>query len=126
MVQLKHVLASCETASQCPTCSSFGRIFQNGTYLDLATNTTGFYATTNHCGRDGYGIRQAAMYSTVNGTVSKFGGYMAESHCIQETATFGDLDKPWKCISDSESPLEGLRVYADGRSGTTRFVNFFL
>merc|ERR1712071_55493 len=93
-------------------------------YLSLASNTTGVYADTIDYGANIDGLRYPGMYNIAGGNVSIFGGYSALESCIQQTSPATNLNSEWKCLTSSESALEGLGHWDDGSSNNIRYANF--
>jgi len=93
-------------------------------YLSLASNTTGFYADTIDHGAQGDGLSYPGMYNIAGDNVSIFGGNKASDSCIQQTSPPTNLNSEWKCLSSSESALEGLGYLTDGYGLYIRYSNF--
>ena len=58
--------------------------------------------------------------------MSIFGGGHAQESCIQQIASGGNLGSNWRCLSSSESTLEGLEYHIDGSSDYIEYSNIVL
>ena len=105
--------------------------FKDIQYMNLASNTTGVYRTSIQRG-DFSGFKNPGMYSVAGGNFSLFGGQKAYASCLQQIKSEHELDSPTRCLTDSESALEGLEydglengnlVY-DGSGTYVRYSNF--
>jgi len=95
-------------------------------YISLASNTTGVYEGTIDCGKEGFnGFSRPGMYNIPGDEVSIFGGNHPKESCMQQLQSpmYG-LDKPWRCLSSSETTLEGFESGASDDSQAIRYSNF--
>ena len=97
--------------------------FKDTQYMNLASNTTGVYRTSIQRG-DFSGFKNPGMYSVAGGNFSLFGGQKAYASCLQQIKSENELDSPTRCLTDSESALEGLEYHDDGSGTFLRYSNF--